>query len=132
MPVPLSYPQERFWILQQLHPATGAFNLSFCARLGVALDESLLGRAVDVLVERHAALRTVLRAGVEGPVQAIDVGRRPVLEVVDLRTRRRTHGARRPCGRPRRPSSSPLTWRRGRWRGWCCSASTTSARCSPS
>jgi amino acid adenylation domain-containing protein len=84
--VPLSYPQERFWILQQLHPATGAFNLSFCARLGVALDEALLDRAVDVLVDRQAALRTVLRAAEDGPVQAIDGGRRPVLEVVDLRT----------------------------------------------
>ncbi|MFT7835794.1 amino acid adenylation domain-containing protein [Saccharothrix sp. BKS2] len=63
---PLSVMQERLWILEELDRGAGQdalhgrYHLAGAIRLTGALDEDGLRRAVARLVERHAALRTVV------------------------------------------------------------------------
>jgi amino acid adenylation domain-containing protein len=55
---PLSFQQERLWFLDQLEPASSAFNVSGAVRLRGRLDRSVLARAFSALVARHETLRT--------------------------------------------------------------------------
>ncbi|QIS04248.1 amino acid adenylation domain-containing protein [Nocardia brasiliensis] len=54
----LSYAQERMWFLQQLDPASAAYNIQLLARLSGPLDLDAFERAVAWLVRRHEILRT--------------------------------------------------------------------------
>lgn len=58
-PVPLSWPQERLWIVEQFNPAAAAAHVLGCAwRITGALDREALRWAFDRLWARHDALRT--------------------------------------------------------------------------
>jgi len=59
-PFPLSFAQQRLWFLLQLDPANTAYNMVGAARLDGALDVDALRRAIDRVVERHDALRSVI------------------------------------------------------------------------
>ncbi|WP_437819699.1 amino acid adenylation domain-containing protein [Sorangium sp. So ce1078] len=79
---PLSYEQERLWILDQLLPGLTAYNLAQAARLRGALDREALSRALEALVFRHAALRTTFAARPD-PVQRIGERRDVPVRLVD-------------------------------------------------
>ncbi|WP_332866946.1 condensation domain-containing protein [Pannus brasiliensis] len=70
--LPLSYPQERLWFLQQLQPSkAAAYNIPLGFRLIGKLDRPALERSLTEILRRHEALRTAF-ALVEGkPVQVI-------------------------------------------------------------
>ncbi|HST60364.1 MAG TPA: amino acid adenylation domain-containing protein, partial [Longimicrobium sp.] len=70
-PLPLSFAQERLWFLDQLEPGSATYNIPVAWRLGGALDEAALERAVGEIVRRHEALRTVFREVDGSPVQVI-------------------------------------------------------------
>jgi len=57
-PVPLSFPQERLWILQQLEPGNPAYNRPLALRFSGPLDEQALRRTLQAIVDRHETLRT--------------------------------------------------------------------------
>jgi natural product biosynthesis luciferase-like monooxygenase protein/amino acid adenylation domain-containing protein len=57
--LPLSFSQERLWVLHQMEPENVAYNLSAVMRLRGALDRPALERALTEIVRRHEALRTV-------------------------------------------------------------------------
>ncbi|WP_437931313.1 amino acid adenylation domain-containing protein [Sorangium sp. So ce291] len=80
---PLSYEQERLWILDQLLPGLTAYNLAPAARLRGALDREALERALVELVRRHAALRTTFAARPD-PVQRIGEGADVPVRFVDV------------------------------------------------
>ncbi|WP_437338558.1 amino acid adenylation domain-containing protein [Sorangium sp. So ce394] len=80
---PLSYEQERLWILDQLLPGLTAYNLAPAARLRGALDREALGRALEGLVSRHAALRATFAASPD-PVQRIGERRDVPVRFVDV------------------------------------------------
>ncbi len=82
--VPLSFAQERLWILDQMEPGSTLFNMPSPLKLTGTLDAAALERAVDALVERHESLRTVFRQGPDGPVQHVTPHEPFRLEVVDL------------------------------------------------
>ncbi len=65
---PLSNPQRRLWFVEQLAPG-GAYNETLAMRLSGPLDADALERAVNVLVERHEALRTTFVVIDGKPVQ---------------------------------------------------------------
>jgi amino acid adenylation domain-containing protein len=66
---PLSFAQERIWFLDQLEPGSAAYNLPNAVRIHGPLDAAVLQRALDEIVRRHEALRSVFPT-VEGrPVQ---------------------------------------------------------------
>ncbi|HEU4558131.1 MAG TPA: amino acid adenylation domain-containing protein, partial [Longimicrobium sp.] len=69
--LPLAFAQERLWFLDRLEPGSTTYNLGAARRLGGALDEAALERALGEVVRRHEALRTVFREVDGSPVQVI-------------------------------------------------------------
>jgi amino acid adenylation domain-containing protein len=62
-PLPLSYPQERLWFLDQSQDTGASFTVPFGVRIeGEGLDADALERAFSAVIERHEVLRTVFPA----------------------------------------------------------------------
>lgn len=53
----LSHAQQRLWFMQQLDPASTAYNVTQLLALNGELDVAVLKRACELLYERHDALR---------------------------------------------------------------------------
>ncbi|HEX2077170.1 MAG TPA: amino acid adenylation domain-containing protein, partial [Longimicrobium sp.] len=70
-PLPLSFAQERLWFIDRLEPGSAVYNIPMAWRLGGALDQAALERALGEIVRRHEALRTVFREADGSPVQVI-------------------------------------------------------------
>ncbi len=84
-PLPLSFAQQRLWLVEQVEPGTAAYNIPVPMRLRGPVNAAVLGRALDEVVRRHEALRTVF-AGVGGePAQVVLPAPRGMLAEVDLR-----------------------------------------------
>jgi amino acid adenylation domain-containing protein/thioester reductase-like protein len=82
--LPASLGQQRLWFLDQVEPGTGRYNMGFALRIDAPLETCALRRALDEVVARHEALRTVFTQ-VDG--QAVQVILPPAavdLPVVDL------------------------------------------------
>src|SRR5690242_8198623 len=56
-PVPLSSPQARLWLIQQLDPGMVLFNAPGMRHMRGALDLDAVQFALDTIVARHSALR---------------------------------------------------------------------------
>jgi amino acid adenylation domain-containing protein len=67
---PLSVGQKALWFLERLAPEAGAYNVAVAAR-GRGLDAGALRRALETLVARHPALRTVFPILGDEPVQRV-------------------------------------------------------------
>ncbi len=83
-PPPLSFAQERLWFLDQLDPASAAYNIPSAFALTGDLDAVLLQRAFAEVVRRHETLRTTFGRRGERPVQVIAASGSWRLPVVDL------------------------------------------------
>src|SRR5436305_4323823 len=59
---PLSQGQRALWFLHHLAPTGGAYNIAAAARVLTPIGAGTLERAVQALVDRHAALRTTFPA----------------------------------------------------------------------
>jgi amino acid adenylation domain-containing protein len=70
--LPLSFAQERLWVLEQLAATGAAYHIHGMVRLAGALDFAALERAFAALVGRHEALRTRFVRVDGSPVQVID------------------------------------------------------------
>ncbi|MCX4093065.1 non-ribosomal peptide synthetase [Nocardia sp. alder85J] len=57
-PVPLSPAQQRMWVLNQIDPASTAYNIPLAVRLSGALDVPALRHAITDVLDRHETLRT--------------------------------------------------------------------------
>ncbi|MEO4048135.1 amino acid adenylation domain-containing protein [Pseudomonas sp. CAU 1711] len=57
-PAPLSFAQQRLWLLHKLDPAGASYNLTRAFLLDGLLDVAALERAFGALIERHEILRT--------------------------------------------------------------------------
>lgn len=86
---PATAAQRRLWLASQLIGDRAAYNEVQAVRLHGVLDETALGAAVTGLVERHAALRTVFRAGTgdETVQQVVRASPDIALRLTDLRGR---------------------------------------------
>ncbi len=73
-PPPLSFGQQRLWLLDQLDPGSPQYNMPAAFELHGALDVRALERALRRVVTRQEALRTGFRVLVDGgePVQQIE------------------------------------------------------------
>jgi amino acid adenylation domain-containing protein len=83
-PAPLSFAQQRLWLLEQLEGGLAAYNVPRLVRVGTSLDVEVLQRALDAIVERHEVLRAVVRADAE-PHQVVLPPRTVELGFVDVR-----------------------------------------------
>ncbi len=82
--LPLSYTQQRVWLLQQLFPDNRAYNMSEAWRLRGALDRKALHGALQEIVRRHASLRTSFVAPNDEPRQLIAAEIDLALPLADL------------------------------------------------
>ncbi|HEX7239095.1 MAG TPA: amino acid adenylation domain-containing protein, partial [Longimicrobiaceae bacterium] len=81
---PLSFAQQRLWLVDRLEPGSAAYNVPFALRLRGALDVRALEEALSEIVFRHESLHTVF-AEVDGePVQVIGEPWPVRMEVTDL------------------------------------------------
>jgi amino acid adenylation domain-containing protein len=81
---PLSFAQQRLWLLDQLFPGNPAYNETFAVRLIGRLDASALGRSLDEIIRRHEALRTTYIAAGGSQAQKINPPAPLDLPMVDL------------------------------------------------
>jgi amino acid adenylation domain-containing protein len=83
--IPLSFAQQRMWILDQLEPGSFAYNLGTALRLYGWLEAAAFGAALAGIVRRHEALRTLFTVGDDGePRQVILPAKERPLPLVDL------------------------------------------------
>ncbi|MET9038462.1 condensation domain-containing protein, partial [Streptomyces mirabilis] len=80
---PLSYDQEGMWLLEQWHPGTAVYNIPIGIRVRGPLDPVRLEHAVQSVVARHDALRTVFPK-VDPPLQRVLPELAVPLRTVDL------------------------------------------------
>jgi len=81
---PLSFAQERFWLLQQLDPGSPVYNRPLAFRLEGALNLAALEGALSEVSRRHEVMRACFPSVQGSPVQIIHPPRPAHLAVVDL------------------------------------------------
>ena len=82
--LPLSYAQERLWLLEQIEAVGSAYNIAGMMRFVGVLDDHAFEQALGEIVRRHEPLRTRFVAGDETVEQVIAAPGRFVLERLDL------------------------------------------------
>ena len=68
---PLSFSQQRLWLLDRLEPGSTAYNMPSPIRLRGVLDRAALEHALGEIVRRHESLRTTFAEREDEPVQVI-------------------------------------------------------------
>ncbi|HLL48342.1 MAG TPA: condensation domain-containing protein, partial [Longimicrobiaceae bacterium] len=112
-PLPLSFAQQRLWLLDQVDPGSAAHNVPVPLRLEGPLDPARLSRAVAALVDRHEALRTRLPAPGGEPVQVVEPAGSFVLAHVDLSGLRAGARERETAGLAAADAARPFDLARG-------------------
>src|SRR6266571_7161576 len=83
--LPMSFPQEGLWFLDQLEPASAAYNIPVAIRLRRRLYVERLRWSLNAFVQRHEALRTTFQMLEGQPAQVIASTLTIPLPVIDLR-----------------------------------------------
>jgi amino acid adenylation domain-containing protein len=81
---PLSFAQQRQWVLERMQPGTATWNIPAAVRLSGALDVAALERALDGLRQRHESLRTTFADRDGSAVQIVQPFAPVALAVEDL------------------------------------------------
>jgi len=84
VPLPLSFAQQRLWLLERLRPGGTAYSLPVAARLTGDLAAAVLARCLSEIVRRHEALRTVFADDGGRPVQLVRPAGPATLTCIDL------------------------------------------------
>lgn len=82
--VPLSFAQERLWVLDQIDAGSVSYTLPNPIRLNGELDRPALRRALTEIIRRHEALRTVFTSREGRPYQVIEPPAPILLPTIDL------------------------------------------------
>ncbi|HEX7241408.1 MAG TPA: amino acid adenylation domain-containing protein, partial [Longimicrobiaceae bacterium] len=82
--LPLSFAQQRLWLIDRLEPGSAAYNIPLPLRLRGGLDVPALARTMGELVRRHETLRTTFGEVGGEPVQRVHAARAVPVPVVDL------------------------------------------------
>ncbi|WP_163787320.1 non-ribosomal peptide synthetase, partial [Myxococcus vastator] len=69
--LPVSFAQQRLWLLEQLHPGRAVYNVPLALRLRGSLHVEALRRTFAEIVSRHEALRTTFLLRDGQPLQQI-------------------------------------------------------------
>ncbi|WP_172844448.1 non-ribosomal peptide synthetase [Tumebacillus algifaecis] len=83
--LPLSFAQQRLWLLDQLQDETTAYSMPFALKLSGKLHVDKLFQSLWEMIERHEVLRTRFAEVNDAPIQVIDPPSRTPFTVVDLR-----------------------------------------------
>jgi amino acid adenylation domain-containing protein len=84
-PLPLSFPQEQAWFMQQLEPGNLAYQSQTVLRFDGPLDVRALASALEELVRRHEILRTSFPSVDGKPAQVVHAPWSVSVPVEDLR-----------------------------------------------
>ncbi|MEM7356698.1 MAG: condensation domain-containing protein, partial [Acidobacteriota bacterium] len=84
--LPLSFAQERLWILDRLEPGNVAYSMPSSMRLRGDLAVVVLERSLNEVVRRHEGLRTTFASTGGRPFQTVNPSQRLELPSVDLRS----------------------------------------------
>ena len=82
--VPLSFAQNRLWLLDRLSPNTAAYNVPCIVRLRGPLEVPALKESLNEVIRRHESLRTTFAVVGELPVQVIAPAAAHDLPLTDL------------------------------------------------
>jgi amino acid adenylation domain-containing protein len=83
-PAPLSFAQQRLWLLDRIEPGSAAYNMPSPVRLSGELDVVALAGALSEIVRRHGTLRTTFQAVDGVPAQVVSPPAAFLLPLVDL------------------------------------------------
>ncbi len=83
---PLSFAQQRLWVLNQFDAASGFYNMPAALRLSGRLDIPVLRRTIEEVVRRHEILRTRFTVEDGVPMQVVEPPRPLEIPVLDLST----------------------------------------------
>jgi amino acid adenylation domain-containing protein len=83
-PSPLSFSQERFWLLEQISPGTTAYILPAALRLRGNLNVQALRKALEAVIDRHEVLRSVFISQSGQVVQLSGPAAADAIRYVDL------------------------------------------------
>ncbi len=85
VPLPLSYAQQRLWLLERIGLSHHAYNLLEARQLCGLLEVAALEQSLQAIVKRHESLRTTFTSVAGQPFQVIGSTARLSMSVVDLR-----------------------------------------------
>ncbi|WP_244406065.1 non-ribosomal peptide synthetase [Streptomyces sp. DSM 40868] len=71
-PAPLSFGQQRLWLLDQLQPGRPDYNMPAAVRFTGPLDQDAAETALRDVVRRHEVLRSRIVLGPDGPCQVTE------------------------------------------------------------
>ncbi|MCA1994566.1 MAG: condensation domain-containing protein [Coleofasciculus sp. S288] len=83
--LPLSFSQERLWLLNQLQPESSAHHIPIGLRIKGALNVPALEQSLNEIIRRHETLRTTFETIQGQPVQLIAPYQTLTLDLLDLR-----------------------------------------------
>ncbi len=84
--LPLSFAQQRLWLLEQLDPGLAIYNSPCSIAIAGRLDADALARSLSEIISRHEVLRTVFGREGEEPVQIVMAPRPFALASIDVST----------------------------------------------
>jgi amino acid adenylation domain-containing protein len=82
--LPLSFAQTRIWFITRLEEGTSSYNIPAALQFSGPVSRESLRQAFEIIVARHAILRTVYREENREPVQVILEARPFDLPLLDL------------------------------------------------
>ncbi len=84
-PLPLSFAQERLWVLDQIDPGDSSYIIATAVELTGNLNLAALEQSLNIVIQRHESLRTSFVTVDGRPVQAIAPQLSITLHPSDLR-----------------------------------------------
>ncbi|WMO15325.1 non-ribosomal peptide synthetase [Pseudoalteromonas piscicida] len=60
-PIPLSFAQQRLWIIDRIEQGSAQYNMSAAFKLDGSLNQAAFIATIDAVIERHEILRTVYK-----------------------------------------------------------------------
>src|SRR5689334_23169863 len=88
---PLSFAQQRLWLIHQLDPNSYLYNVPRAIRIRGEVDIELLESALNEVIRRHEVLRTRFVADADGPVQKVTPELRVSLPVTEIASADQIH-----------------------------------------
>ena len=70
-PLPLSFAQQRLWVLDEFENESAAYNIPFAFTLRGHFDFDVFNKSLKEIIQRQAILRTIFQTVEETPVQII-------------------------------------------------------------
>jgi amino acid adenylation domain-containing protein len=82
--LPLSWPQQRLWFLNQFQPDSPTYNIPSLIRLKGDLDVAAFERSLGKIVKRHETLRTTFKSVNGVPSQVVSTSVNVSIPVINL------------------------------------------------